>query len=388
MKQVVRKKRAEANNVSTDKLLYTLLIDGNNLLKISLVDKRMNGNGEEYGAVFLFLRQLGQLLQKKDFDFCIVCWDGDGSGVLRYKYYKDYKANRDKHYEAMESETDYDKAINDYVRKVLAYSRSKKTEVKRGETDDECFQRQRALIQDILENLYIRQFIYDDVEGDDLIAYYGQNKKPNERVVIVSGDRDLTQLINDEVCQYIPTMKKFISPKNSVEELGMTHENTLVKKIICGDASDNIKGIKGMGEQTLVKLFPEMIDKKTSIEAVIERSKELLEERKAQKKKPLKSLENIVNGVTDGIQGKKIYEINKKIIDLSEPLLTKEALEGLNEEMYAPLGDDERDIKNIYQIISDNGMNDLLDEKKFGSLFGCFERIIKSEKEYSKKNAS
>ena len=388
MKQVVRKKRAEANNVSTDKLLYTLLIDGNNLLKISLVDKRMNDNGEEYGAVFLFLRQLGQLLQKKDFDFCIVCWDGDGSGVLRYKYYKDYKANRDKHYEAMEGETDYDKAINDYVRKVLAYSRSNKTEVKRGETDDECFQRQRALIQDILENLYIRQFIYDDVEGDDIIAYYVQHKKPNERVVIVSGDRDLTQLINDEVCQYIPTMKKFISPKNSVEELGMTHENTLVKKIICGDASDNIKGIKGMGEQTLVKLFPEMIDKKTSIEAVIERSKELLEERKAQKKKPLKSLENIVNGVPDGIQGKKIYEINKKIIDLSEPLLTKEALEGLNEEMYAPLGDDDRDIKNIYQIISNNGMNDLLDEKKFGSLFGCFERIIKSEKEYSKKNAS
>lgn len=382
MKQVVRKKRAEANNVSTDKIVYTLLVDGNNLLKISLVDKRMNDNGEEYGAVFLFLRQLGQLLQKKDFDFCVVCWDGDGSGVLRYKYYKDYKANRDKHYESMESETDYDKAINDYVRKVLAYSRSNKTEVKRSETDDECFQRQRALIQDILENLYIRQFIYDDVEGDDIIAYYVQHKKPNERVVIVSGDKDLTQLINDEVCQYIPTMKKFISPKNSVEELGMTHENTLVKKIICGDASDNIKGIKGMGEQTLVKLFPEMIDKKTSIEAVIERSKELLEERKAQKKKPLKSLENIVNGVTDGIQGEKIYEINKKIIDLSEPLLTKEALEGLNDEMYAPLGDDDRDIKNIYQIISDNGMNDLLDEKKFGSLFGMYERIIKTEMAY------
>ena len=208
MKQVVRKKRAEANNVSTDKIVYTLLVDGNNLLKISLVDKRMNDNGEEYGAVFLFLRQLGQLLQKKDFDFCVVCWDGDGSGVLRYKYYKDYKANRDKHYESMESETDYDKAINDYVRKVLAYSRSNKTEVKRSETDDECFQRQRALIQDILENLYIRQFIYDDVEGDDIIAYYVQHKKPNERVVIVSGDKDLTQLINDEVCQYIPTMKK------------------------------------------------------------------------------------------------------------------------------------------------------------------------------------
>ena len=177
----------------------------------------------------------------------------------------------------------------------------------------------------------------DDVEGDDLIAYYVQHKKPNEKVVIVSGDRDLTQLIRDDVCQYIPSMKKFITPDNSVNELGMTHENVLVKKILCGDASDNIKGIKGMGEQTLLKLFPEMKNKKTSLEAVIARSKELLEERKANKKKPLKSLENVVNCVTDGVQGKDIYEINKKIIDLSEPLLTDEALEGLNEEMYAPM---------------------------------------------------
>lgn len=388
MKQVVRKSRAEANNVSTEKNIYTLLVDGNNLLKISLVDKRMNGKGEEYGAVFLFLRQLGQLLQKKDFDFCIVCWDGDGSGVLRYNYYKDYKANRDKHYEMIGGVSEYDRKINEYVKKVLNYSKNNKQEVKRSETDDECFQRQRALIQDILENLYIRQFIYDDVEGDDLIAYYVQHKKPNERVVIVSGDRDLTQLINDEVCQYIPTIKKFISPKNSVEELGITHENTLVKKILCGDASDNIKGIKGIGEQTLIKLFPEIKDTKTSIEAIVERSKQLLEERKADKKKPLKSLENIVNCVTDGIQGDKIYEVNKKIIDLSEPLLTKEALEGLQAEMYAPLGDDDRNINNVYNIIIENGMSDLTNEKVFGNLFGFFERIIKTEKTYFLKNAT
>ena len=388
MKQVVRKSRAEANNVSTEKNIYTLLVDGNNLLKISLVDKRMNGKGEEYGAVFLFLRQLGQLLQKKDFDFCIVCWDGDGSGVLRYNCYKGYKANRDKHYEMIGGMSEYDRKINEYVKKVLNYSKNNKKEVKRSETDDECFQRQRALIQNILENLYIRQFIYDDVEGDDLIAYYVQHKKPNEKVVIVSGDRDLTQLINDEVCQYIPTIKKFISPKNSVEELGITHENTLVKKILCGDVSDNIKGIKGIGEQTLIKLFPEIKDTKTSIEAIVERSKQLLEERKADKKKPLKSLENIVNCVTDGIQGDKIYEVNKKIIDLSEPLLTKEALEGLKAEMYAPLGDDDRNINNVYNIIVENGMSDLTNEKVFGNLFGFFERIIKTEKEYFLKNAT
>ena len=386
MKQVVKKNRAEANGVSNEKSIYTLLVDGNNLLKISLVDKRMNDKGEEYGAVFLFLRQLGQLLQKKDFNYCIVCWDGYNSGVLRWNYYNDYKANRDKHYELAGGISEYDKYINDYVKKVLNYSKGIKKEVKRSETDDECFQRQREIIQNILENLYVRQFIYDDVEGDDLIAYYVQHKKQNEKVVIVSGDRDLTQLITDDVCQYIPTLKKFITPKNSVEELGITHENTLLKKIICGDSSDNIKGIKGLGEQTLIKLFPEIKDKKTSLEAVIERSNKLLEERKAAKKKPLKSLENIVNGVTDGIQGNKIYEINKKIIDLSEPLLTNDAIDGLKEEMYAPLGDEDRDIKNVYTIIKENGMNDMLDETKFGALFGMYERIIKMEKEYSKKN--
>jgi len=387
MKQIVKKSRAEANNISNEQLIYTLLVDGNSLLKMSLVDKRMNQNGEEYGAVFVFLRQLGQLLQKKDFKYCVVCWDGDGSGVLRYNYYNDYKANRDKHYELISGESDYDKGIREYMKKVYAYHNKNKKEVKRAETDDENFQRQRLLIQEILENLYIRQFIYDDVEGDDLIAYYVHNKRPNERVVIVSGDRDLTQLINDEVCQYIPSLRKFISPKNSVEELGITHENTLVKKILCGDASDNIKGIKGIGEQTLLKLFPEMKDKKTSLEAVIERSKELLEERKQAKKKPLKSLENIVNCVTDGIQGKDIYNINKKIIDLSEPLLTDEARKGLKEESYAPLNCEGRDIKNVYDIVYQNGMYDLTDEKIFGNLFGMYEKIIKTEKEFSKKTA-
>lgn len=384
MKQVVKKSRAEANNVSNEKLEYTLLVDGNNLLKISLVDKRMNTKGEEYGAVFLFLRQLGQLLQKKDFNYCVVCWDGYGSGVLRYNIYKDYKANRDKHYELTSGVSEYDKYINNYVKNILKHSKSYNKDVVRTETDDECFQRQREIIQNILENLYVRQFIYDDVEGDDLISNYVKNKKKNERIVIVSGDRDLTQLINDEVCQYIPSLKKFISPKNSIDELGMTHENTLLKKILCGDVSDNIKGIKGIGEQTLLKLFPEIKDKKTTLEAVIERSKVLLEERKENKKKPLKSLENIVNCVTDGIQGKDIYEINKKIIDLSEPLLTEEAINSMKDEMYAPLNTDDRDIKNIYNIIVENGMSDLTDEKVFGNLFGYFEKIIKTEKEFSK----
>lgn len=384
MKQVIKKNRAEANNVSNDEI-FTLLVDGNSLLKIALVDKRMNSDGKEYGAVFMFLRMLGQLLQKKDFNYCVVCWDGYNSGILRWNYYNDYKANREKHYELAGGLSDYDKYINNYRRNALKNSKHSKKNANNGETDEENFKRQREILQDILENLYVRQFIYDGVEGDDLIAYYVEHKKTNEKVVIVSGDKDLTQLINNDVCQYVPTAKKFITVDNSIEELGLTHENILLKKIICGDASDNIKGIKAVGEQTLLKLFPEIKSEKTSLEAIIERSKALLEERKVEKKKPLKSLENIINCVTDGIQGKDIYEINKKIIDLSEPLLTEEALLGLNDEMYAPMNEEDRDIKYIYEIISKNKMDDILDEKVFGSLFGMYERIIVNEKKYAKE---
>ena len=76
MKQVTRHK------ASVD-YEYSLIVDGNNILKISLVDKTMNNSGEEYGAVISFLRILGNILNKKDFNYCIVCFDGEGSGVLR-----------------------------------------------------------------------------------------------------------------------------------------------------------------------------------------------------------------------------------------------------------------------------------------------------------------
>ena len=379
----------EANNIQTRKAQYIAVIDGNNLLKIALVDKRENQNGLEYGGVFMFLKLLGGVLLKKDFDYCFVCWDGEGSGILRWNYYKDYKANRDKHYEM---QTDYYKKLNDYAKFVIAYSKSKRGEENTHtmETEEESFERQKMIIQSILEELCIRQHEYENVEGDDIVSYIVQNKHPGDKVVIVSSDKDLTQLISDTVVIYNPRTKGFITETNSSEVLGITHKNVVLEKMLCGDASDNIKGVKGIGQTTLIKLFPEIVNEKIDLEAVIERSKALLDERKVQKKKPLKTLENIVNGVTDGCQGKNLYEINKKIIDLSEPLLTNEAKTELDDSLYAPMDTNDRNIKNVYSIIYENGMNDLIDEEKFGNTFSPYSRIIMMEQrryeDFQKKN--
>ena len=385
MKQSIKHRIKETHNIEEEKPIYTLIFDMNSVMKMSLsADKRVGTNHLSYGMVFQTLIQFKKMLGYKNFDYVYGLYDGEQSGILRYKIYEPYKANRDKNYGA--NLTDYDRSMNAFVRKVISYSNEKRKSLKETEnksyyeTDDESFERQRYILSVILENLFIRQVICDEVEGDDLIAYYVKNKKPNEKIVIYSGDRDLTQLIADDITVYVPQLKRFITPKNHIDLIGFHHENVVLKKILCGDSSDNIKGIKSLGEPTLLKYFPKIKTEKVTLEEVIEGSKLINEERVKEKKKPLQALSNIVNAVTDGEQGNKIYEINRKLISLDEPLLTDSAKEEMDNIMYAPLDPSGRDFKNIYEIILNEGMSDLLDDKKFASFFSSFNSIIDMEK--------
>jgi 5'-3' exonuclease len=372
MIQPIRRRVAEVNGIDTKKYQFTCLIDGNNLLKIASVNKEMNNEGKQYGMIVTALRLIGEILKRKDFNYCVIVFDGEGSGVLRWEYYKDYKANRDKNYEQ------HDPKLNDYLKKYRDFQKmviSKSRENASTETDDESFKRQKEILQYILQELCIRQYEFENVEGDDIISYYVKNKRDNEKIVIVSSDKDLTQLISNTVIVYNPRIKDFITKENAVEKIGIIPENIVLEKVICGDVSDNIKGVKGVGNKTLIDLFPQIKSEKIDLSFIMRRSKELLDERKQEKKKPLKSLENILNGVTDGCQGDKLYEINQKIIDLSEPLLTDEAIEVMNNELYAPIDTSELSLKNAYEIIGDNNMNEILDETKFGNLLEPFGRI-------------
>ena len=341
MKQPIRRRVAEANGIDTKKYYYSCIFDMNNIMKIASVDHKMNNDGKEYGIILTSLRLIGDVLRKKDFDYCIAAYDGEGSGVLRWQLYKDYKANRDKNYEAHNpNKTDYDKYIENYTKNVLRYSREK-SEAK--EKEEESFARQKEILQEILDELCIRQYEFENVEGDDIISYYVKTKRDNEKIVIVSSDKDLTQLISDTVIVYNPRLKDFITKDNAVEKLDIIPENIVLEKVICGDVSDNIKGVKGVGNDTLIKL------------------------------------------VTDGCQGDRLYEINQKIIDLSVPLLTNEAKESMDEESYAPIDTSDRSIKNVYNIVTENKINDILDERKFGDILEPFTRIITMEnKHYGK----
>ena len=386
MKQVIRNTVKDKYGLTDEPTIYTLLLDMNSIMKMSLIDKRINSDGKEYGMVYQTLLQIKKQLDKKDFNFVYAFYDGDNSGQLRYDFYKEYKLNRDKHYED-NNKSEYDKSIDNYCKKVIEYHKKKKygIELKRNETEDESFERQRGIVFACLEELFCRNLMCDFVEGDDLIAFYVKNKKPNEKIVIVSGDRDLTQLIADDVCIYITQLKKYITPQNHIENIGYTHENVLIKKILCGDSSDNIKGIKGMGEKTFFELFPDAKTKKLTLDDIMVKTKEIIEERAKNKKKPLVVTENIINKVTLGSQGKNIYEINDKLINLSNPLLTEEARDELSSMMHAPLDPEGRDLSNLYRIINENGITELITEDKFSDFFSSFYKLIDNEKKYLKK---
>lgn len=364
---------------STNDWIYTLVLDMNNIMKISAVNHKANEEGKECGMVTNALRIIGNILLKKDFDYCIAAYDGFMSGFLRWQIYNDYKANRDKHYEAYGDGTLYDKSMLLYSQKVMDYAKHKKGVESVGESEEDAFERQKLVLQNILEELCIRQYEFDSVEGDDIVSYYVHHKKPNEKVVIVSSDKDLTQLISETVVIYNPRTKHFITTENSVDELGIRYDNVVLEKIICGDSSDNIKGVKGMGEATLLKLFPEIKATRLDLSALVARSQALLTERLQQKKKPLKTLENIVGGVTDGCQRDRLYEINQKIIDLSQPLLTKEAERELADILYSPMDTTDRSVTNVYRIFEKNKMYTVMDEEKFGNLLSPYSRIIMME---------
>lgn len=388
MNQPIRQGIIKKYNIDTQKMKYTLLLDMNSIMKMSLVDTRCGGNGYQYGMVFQTLLQIKMMLEKKTWDSVYAIYDGDNSGYLRYKFYKDYKANRDKNYMEHSTETQYDKYISDYVHKVMEYSRKKKSAKKNEENtskakyedENENFQRQREIIFSILEEVSFRQIICEDVEGDDIIAQYVKERDKHENIVIVSSDRDLTQLISENVAVYIPKLKKFITPKNDKELLGCPACNILLKKQICGDSSDNIKGIKGMGETTLFKYFPKILTEKVELDTIIKESKKINEERIKVKKKPIQSLDNLVNRITDGSQGKDIFEVNKKIIDLSEPLLTEAALSEFHELKNSVIDPEGRSFENIYNIIIKNKMTDLLNDSHFSTFFSSFNSITEKEK--------
>jgi 5'-3' exonuclease len=299
----------------------TLLVDGNNLLKIGFYGvKEYYHKGEHIGGIYHFLNTLRRFIEEQNFDKVVVFWDGDSNSSARKLIYPKYKENR------TSTETDQKK---------------------------ESFYKQKERIKQYLEEMFVRQVEVNNNESDDLIAYYCHISE-DEQKTIFSSDRDLTQLISEKVSVYSPQQKITYKMGDMIKnkDLEFPHYNIKTTKIVCGDTSDNIDGIRLMGEKTLVKLFPEILENPITFSDILSKAEQLLKEDKENT-----ALKNLLTGKTkDGIYGEEFFVINQKIIDLSEPLITDQGKTIVEEYYKETLDPDGRGYKNLIKMMMDDGI--------------------------------
>ena len=299
----------------------TLLVDGNNLLKIGFHGvKDYFNKGEHIGGLWHFLNTLRRFIDEENFSKVVVFWDGETSSSQRRLIYPKYKLHR---------------------------------KAPENEMKEESFNKQKHRVKEYLEEMFVRQLEFPNSEADDLIAYYCQISKGEDKTIF-SGDRDLTQLITDDVTIYSPNTKKYYKKGDNIKlhDIEIPHYNVKTFKILSGDKSDNIDGIYYFGEKTFVKLFPEILEREVSFTDILTKGEELLKEQKENT-----VLKNLLTGKTkEGIFGDEFFVINKKIVDLSEPLISDEGKQLVETYYSESLDPDGRGYKNLIRMMMEDGL--------------------------------
>jgi 5'-3' exonuclease len=303
-----------------------LLVDGDNLLTIGFYGvKNYFYKGEHIGGIYHFLNTLRSSFETYHLDKIVVFWDGEDSSRSRRQIYHHYKEKR-------------------------------KSRIKT-EEEISSYNYQRNRIKQYLEEVYARQGEYPFCETDDCIAYYTQNS-PNEKKIIFSSDGDLTQLVSKDTQLYNPSHRKLYKPKDTFvyDHKEILIENIKLAKMLCGDNSDDIAGIKNLGINTLMELFPEIVTQPLTLDYIRYKSNFLFEQDKESK-----VVQNLITGVTKyGVFGEEFFHINNSIVSLDQPLLTDEARENIKVLINEYIDPEGRSYKNTMKMMMEDGMFSVL----------------------------
>lgn len=207
-----------------------LLVDALNTFTRSFCAyPQMNPNGEHIGGVIGTLKSIRKIINLVSPDGVVIVWEGGGSRNRR-ALYPDYKATRKP------------EKLNRFYEDIQQSEENRNYQV-------------RELVS-ILKCLPVCQIYVEDCEADDAIAYLSKNKFYQENKVIVSSDKDFYQLLDERTKIYRLHKKDIVGTDDILKEYLIHPSNFALAKSMCGDASDNIAGVKGLGFKTAVKKFP------------------------------------------------------------------------------------------------------------------------------------
>jgi len=309
--------------------IRTLLVDSSFLLQRSYHGAKNTYTPKfgHIGGLYAFLTMIRKLIKDNLINKVVLAWDGQNGGIYRHNLDSAYKANRE------------DKIWNEKIE-------LNETEYKKEQEKKESILKQRKRIQAYAEELFLRQIEVDDIEADDIIAEYCKKNSELEDIYLFTNDRDFSQLLDLNITILFENIDHPITKDNFLFQFKYHYSNALTMKIICGDVSDNIEGIHGLKETTLLKLFPELKFKAIKVREICAKADQINKERINNKKKPLASLSNLLNNINR-------LALNYKLINLKKPFLNEQAKEEL-EQLGMPLSDDDRGSKQLYKMMMED----------------------------------
>ena len=213
-----------------------LIVDGlNTFIRAFAVNPAINEDGLHIGGMMGFLKSLRYTSDILKPSRVIVVFDGKNGSGRRQKIYPEYKGTR-KVKRRLNRNVDWGTAPMD---------------------EQQSMKQQMGRLIEYLEQLPLTLLCVDGIEADDTMAYISQQLLPKSDIFLMSTDKDFLQLIDDRVKVWSPTKKKLYTKEKVFEEYGIHSHNMLTYRILDGDKSDNIDGIKGAGLKTLKKFCPQ-----------------------------------------------------------------------------------------------------------------------------------
>lgn len=268
-----------------------LLVDAlNTFLRSYAVVPSMDDDGNHVGGMIGFLKSLGLAIRTFKPTRVVIVFDGKGGSQRRRKLYPQYKANR-----------------KPPVRLNRAYDMT--TE----EQEKENMKFQLVSLVEMLECLPLTIFALDHVEADDVIAYLTQLvTTAGGESIVYSTDKDFLQLTAPNVKIYNPIKKKTFDETVILEDYGIHPKHFHFYRALNGDKSDNIDGIRGVGEASLRKYVPEIADPTVDV------SFTMIEQKYANQKKVPKMIQSILSN-------KDIVDRNLQLMNLHEGIMSVDA---------------------------------------------------------------
>ena len=201
------------------KKLY--LIDGSGFIfrAYHSLPPLIRSDGTPTGAVYGFVNMMLKIVEDAKADYIAVIFDA-GRKTFRNRIYPEYKAHRPP-------------APDDLIP-------------------------QFPLVREATEALNLPAIELADFEADDIIATYTKlAREQNLEVIIVSSDKDLMQLVGENVSMYDGMKQKIISTEQVIEKFGVTPDKVRDVLALIGDTSDNVPGVAGIGPKTAAELIIE-----------------------------------------------------------------------------------------------------------------------------------